>query len=195
MKRWWTRARTGLLAAIVAAAPVLSWAAEHAEGESAGTAWLGLLWKLVNFGILAGMLFYFLRKTVTQGLADRQSNLRQALAEARDAKGAAEAKHREFSDKVARLEEEVKAIQEEFRAEGERQRERILRDAHAAAENIRSQAETAGANEVKRVTDELRAELADVAVRIAEDILNQAYTAQDQKKAVQETIDNIERVH
>lgn len=194
MKRWWTRTSSILAGVAALLLPALACAAEHGEAE-AGNPWMSLLFKFVNFGILAGALFYFLRKTVSQGLVDRQEKVRLALAEARDAKAAAEAKYREYNEKVARLEEEVKAIHEEFRAEGERQRERIVREAHAAAENIRKQAESAGTNEVKRATDELRGELADMAVRLAEEILTQAYTAQDQKKAVQETIENIEGVH
>jgi F-type H+-transporting ATPase subunit b len=193
MMVWWKRALPVLSAAAALAAPVLARAAEH--GDAGGSPWLSLLWKFVNFAILGGILFYFLRKSVSQGLSDRQTKLRDALAEAREAKSAADAKYREYADRVARVEEEVKAIHEEFRVEAERQRERILRDAQAAAENIRRQAEAAGASEVKRVTDELRSELAEVAVKMAEELVSQAYTAQDQKKAVQETIENIERVH
>ena len=176
-------------------APTVLRAAEEGGEHEAGNPWLGLVWKFVNFGILAGGLFYVLRKTVAQALVDRQEAVRRALQEAKDAKDAAEAKYQEYKDKVARLDEESRTIHESFRTEGERQRDRIVREAEAQAASIRQQAEVAGSNEVKRATDELRAELADMAVRLAEEILTKAYTAEDQKKAVQQTIENFERIH
>jgi F0F1-type ATP synthase membrane subunit b/b' len=43
--------------------------------------------------------------------------------------------------------------------------------------------------------DELRAEVADLAVQLAEEMLAEAYTPEDQKKAVQQTIQDVERPH
>ena len=156
---------------------------------------MGLLFKFVNFAILAAILFKALKKTVTQGLADRSESIRKELHEARQAKEAAEAKYREYKSKVSGLEEEIRRLRDDFRAEGERQKERILQEAAAAAASVSRQAEAAGANEVKKAKDELRLELADLSLRLAEEILSKAYTAADQKKAVEQTIQNVERVH
>jgi F-type H+-transporting ATPase subunit b len=197
MNSLWKAARRALVATTATLLPVLVLVAESAEAAEAdaGNPWVGLLWKFVNFAILAGALFYFLRKPISQALVDRHEGVKQALAEAREAKAAAEAKYREYTAKVTNLEEEVRAIEEEFRAEAERQKLKVIRDAEASAEYIRRQAETAGANEVKRVTDELRAEFSDLALRIAQELVEKAYTAEDQKKAVDDTIAKIERVH
>jgi F-type H+-transporting ATPase subunit b len=115
--------------------------------------------------------------------------------EARQAKEAAEKKYREYKDKVSRLEEEIRQMRDDFLAEGERQKERILREAADAAASVTRQAEAAGANEVKKAKDELRLDMAELSIRLAEEILAKAYTADDQKKAVAQTIQNVERVH
>jgi F-type H+-transporting ATPase subunit b len=151
--------------------------------------------KFINFAVLAGILFYFLRKPVSQGLADRRESIRKELEEALQAKEAAQAKYREYQARVANLEAEVRQLQADFKAEGERQQARIVADAEKAAQTIRRQAEAAADTEVKRASDELRAEAADLAVRLAEQILAKAYTSEDQKKAVALTIQNIEGVH
>ena len=165
-----------------------------AEGAGSSPVY-DLLLKFVNFGILAGILFYFLRKPVSQSLADRREDIRRELEDARQAKDAAEAKLKEYQERVSNLEQDVRRIQEDFRAEGQRQRERIVAEAVNAVEAMRRQTETAGANEVKRALDELRAEAADLAVQLAEEMLAKAYTAEDQRKAVKLTIENIEKVH
>lgn len=181
----------GLLAAGLALAPALAWAAEG--GGRSPT--FDLVMKFVNFFILAGVLFYFLRKPVAQGLVDRRTSIKKELDEALKAKGAAEAKYEEYKAKVANLSAEIRQLQADFKAEGERQRARILADAEKAAETIRRQAEAAATNEAKRAADELRTEVAELAVRLAGEVLSKAYTPEDQKKAVDLTIQNIARVH
>ncbi|MHB8763904.1 MAG: ATP synthase F0 subunit B [Deferrisomatales bacterium] len=184
-----------LPAAVVAGlvlAPVLALAAGGGTGRSPT---YDLAMKFLNFGILAAILFFALRKMVSQGLADRREDIRRSLEDAQKAKDAAEAKYREYQDRVANLDDEIRRIQEDFRADGERQRARILEDAKQAAESIRRHAEQAASNEVKRARDELRADAGELAVRLAEGLLAKAYTAADQKKAVDVTIQNVGRLH
>jgi len=195
MRRLLRRAWAPLLTTLLTLTPALLWASE-AAGEGAGRSPVyDLAMKFVNFGILAGILFYFLRKPVSQGLADRREAIKKELEEALRAKEAAEAKYQEYQAKVANLEAEIKKLQADFKAEGERQQERIIADAEKASQTIRRQAEAAADTEAKRAADELRAEVADLAVQLAQQILAKAYTAEDQKKAVELTIQNIERVH
>ena len=190
------RLRSRLLTAssqamLLALAPSLAWASE-AAGEAAGSPWFDLLMKFLNFGILAGILFYFLRKPASQSLADRRQNIRNELEEARKAKQDAEAKYQEVKRRLASLEEEVRKIGEDFRAEGARQRERIVEEGTQAAESVRQQAQAAGVNEVKRAVDELRSEAADLAIQLAAEKLARAYTIEDQKKALHLTTQRIE---
>jgi F-type H+-transporting ATPase subunit b len=184
---------SAMLLATCALSPAVAWASA-AGGEGASPIY-NLIMKFVNFGILAGILFYFLRKPVSQSLADRREDIKRQLDEAREAKEAAEAKYQEYKGRVANLEQEIRQIQEDFRAEGDRLRARIVEDSRQAAEGIRRQAEAAGASEVRRAIDDLRAEVGDLAVQVAAEMLAKAYTAADQKKAVQDAIENVERAH
>ncbi len=183
-----------LAAVAVVLVPVLVGASEGG-GEPGRSPLYNLIMKFVNFGILAGGLYYFLRKPAAAALANRQETVRKALEDARKAQEAAEAKYREYQQKVAALDAEVEQIRADFKAEGERQHERILAEAAQAAESLRAQAERAAENEVKRARDELRTRAAELAVQLAEEILAKAYTEDDQKKAVRLTIQNIEGLH
>ena len=198
MRSMLKRIGADLAVSLLLLAPTLAVAEEatHGGGHGGGPLdWKGLLLKTVNFAILLAILFKFLRKPVGQGLQDRSEGVRRELEEARAATEAAEAKYQEYKQKVSRLEEEIRALRDEFRAEGERQKERILREGQEAAAAVARNAEAAGANEVKKAKDELRVEAAELAVRLAEEILSRAYTAEDQKKAVRQTIQNVERLH
>ncbi len=184
--------RSTLITLSVCLVPALAWAAEHGGGRSP---WVDLGLKFVNFGILMAILFFALRKTVPQALADRRDNIRRALEEARRAKDAAEAKLREYKERVAHLEDEIARLKADFKAEGERQHERILEDARRAAESIQRQAENTARSELKRARDQLKADAAELAVHLAEEIIRKVYTVEDQKKAVASTVQRIEGLH
>lgn len=184
--------KTAFTTACLLALPAL---ASAAAGGSGRDPWTDLGLKFVNFAILVGMLFYFLRKPVRQALADRHENVRKALEDARKAKEEAEAKVLEYRQRVANLEREISDIRDQVRAEAERQKDQIMAEAQNAADSIRRQAEAAGTNEVKRAQDILRGEVVDLAMQLAQEILAKGYSAQDQKKAVQRTIENVEGIH
>lgn len=184
-----------LVPALVTAGLFLLPALALASEEAGGNPWYDLVMKFVNFGILAGILFYFLRKPVSQALSDRSADIRRELEEARQAKEDAEARYQEYKEKVANLEQEILRIRADFKEEGEKQRQRVLDEATAAVESIRKQAEATGDNEVKRAQQQLRDEVAELAVELAEKLIAKAYTPEDQKKALAQTIDRVERIH
>jgi len=187
------RTSATITTALLLALPSLSLAS--AGGESGRDPWVSLGLKFVNFAILAGMLFYFLRKPVRQALADRHEGIRKALEDARKAKEEAEAKTSEYRQRVANLQQEIDQLREQIQVEAERQKELIIEDARVAAEGIRRQAEAAGTTEIKRAQDTLRAEVVELAMRLAQELLAKGYSSADQEKAVQLTIENVEGIH
>ena len=55
---------------------------EHAAEEEHHSVWAGLLWPTVNFAILFGGLWYFLKEPFTTYLRDRHAAIRKDLVEA-----------------------------------------------------------------------------------------------------------------
>ncbi len=146
------RAFGRLLALAVLAAPAVA-AASEAAGEAAGNPWYDLIMKFVNFAILVGMLFYFLRKPVTPG-AGRPPRHRQARARG-GPQGQGDTRRRSTGS-TARGGEPGGGDPPHpgglpgrgGASEGPDRR----RGARRRAESIRAHAEAAGANEVKRAT-------------------------------------------
>lgn len=179
--------------AVLALLPALA----HASGGAAQASnpWMDIVFKFINFAGLLAILYYALRKSVPQALRDRRESVARELTAALEAKEAAEAKLADYQKRVADLESEAAQLRKDFNAEGELQKAAIIRDAEAAAENIRKNAAAAGEREARRITDELRSEAVRQALALAEEILKKSYSAADQKKAMEETIKKIEGLH
>ena len=179
-------------ALIALAAPAVALAS---GGAAPANPWLDIVYKFINFAGLIAILYYALRKTIPAALKDRRDTIARELTAALEAKDAAEAKLTEFQKKVADLEAETARLREEFKSEGEAQKAAILRDAEAAADSIKKNAAAAGEREVRRISEELRSEAVRQALALAEEILKKSYSAEDQKRALEQTIKKIEGLH
>lgn len=165
-----------------------------AEAHEA-TPWLDVVLKTVNFAVLIGILYWALKGMIPQALKDRRDGIATELKEAKQAKVDAEGKLADYQQRVANLEAEIAKLKDDFKAEGEVQKKRILEEATQAVATIHKNAEAAGARETKRATEELRGEAVKLALETAEQILAKAYGAEDQKKALEQTIEKIEGLH
>ena len=131
-----------------------------------------LLWQVLNFLILAGVLGWLIAKQGGSALKARSKGISEGLEAGEKAKAAADARAREVQAKLANLEQEVSALRTSAREEREREAERIRRDTQKEIARIHFQAEqeieAAGKQarlEVQRATARLAIELAESKVR------------------------------
>lgn len=153
------------------------------------------LYRCLNFALLAGLLAFFLAKPIRQGLAGRREGIEKALQDAAAARAEAETRFAEYDAKLSRAAVEIAEISAAIRREGEVERERILANARAMAEKIKAEAERAADNEVARARAELRREAARLAVTLAEELLNQQFTAADHERLVSEYLQKVGELH
>src|SRR5207248_11241864 len=85
------------------------------------------LWKFINLAIFVSALVYILTRKVKLGEAfkTRRETIKQELARAQKERDAAIAKLKEVEERLARLDNEVVAIQEQSKREAAEERERI----------------------------------------------------------------------
>ncbi len=165
-------------------------------GHAGGNAVLkDFLYRCFNFALMVGLLVYFVTKPIRKGLKDRTEEIQKTLAEAQAAKEAAEAKHREYSDKLAKATEEIAGITEAIRREGEVERDKILLAAKELAAKIEKEADNKASGVVAKARIELREEAARLAVELAKDLLKQQVTAEDQKRLVDEYMQKVGELH
>jgi F-type H+-transporting ATPase subunit b len=175
--------------------PVVAMASEGGGHADSGAILKDFLYRCFNFALMVGLLAYFVTKPIRKGLRDRRTEIEKTLADAQAAREAAEAKYREYSDKLAKATEEIAGITEAIRREGELERDKILTAASELAVKIDREADNKAAGMVTKARAELRAEAARLAVELAEELLKKQVSADDQKRLVDEYMQKVGELH
>lgn len=181
--------------ALLLLVPAIAFAAGdggHAEGNAVVK---DFLYRCFNFALMVGLLAYFVTKPIRKGLKERTEEIRKTLADAQAAKEAAEARQREYRDKLAKATEEIAGITEAIRREGELEREKILAAAKEMAEKIEKEATNKASGVVDKARSELREEAARLAVELAENLLKKQINTDDQKRLVDEYMQKVGELH
>jgi F-type H+-transporting ATPase subunit b len=171
----WCGVRIGLAGLVVAALPLISFAAEAEKEHTPGIVNLDftLLLQAINFSILAFVLYRFLFKPLTAFMDKRAEGIRQSLEEAKRAR-----------DEVVRArgeyEESLKAARQEAVALRQRMDRGVSR---------RSEIE----QEVRRAKTALRQEAVTLSLAAAERLLERSLTDEDHRRIAEQTIQELGR--
>ena len=184
---------TAVLWLLLAALWLLPAAAGAAGGEDHGNPWWDLLWKTVNFAILVGLLYFFLRKPVGRALRGAAQRARQALSDSRESAEVTSQRLEDQRKNIANLHLELERLKEDARAETAAEAERLKRDAESLAERLKLQVQQQVEQAGNQALETLRGELADGAVNAAEVLIRERMDNAAQKRLVQEHIDGLER--
>ena len=164
---------------------------EHAtEGEHEGM-WAALLWPTVNFIILFGGLWYFLKQPLVTYLRDRHGAIRKDLVEAAEIKSAAAAQLAEIDRKLHALPGEIEALRKRGAEEISAEEMRIAALATAERERLLEQTRREIGLQVRLAKRELVDHAADLAVQMAGDRIQQQLTPQDQDRLVDRYLENV----
>jgi F-type H+-transporting ATPase subunit b len=147
-----------------------------------------LAWRIANFTILIIILHVALTRRAVTFFSDRKKAIQEALDEAVKARQEAEKKYEQVGVMLKKAKEEIEEIHSSFTTEGQRERERIIKNAEREADKIKKQAEHTAVQEVKKARFALRAEAVDLAVSMAESLLTKNIKPEDQKKITQDFI-------
>lgn len=186
-------------AVLPAAASVLfaaaAFAAEgEAHGGGAGVPWGEIVKQAVNFAILAGALVFLLRKPVSSFLKERSELLRKSIDDAAKARAEAARKLAAVEERTAQLADEIAQMTAKMESEGKAEAQSLHETATAEIARIRSQAEFAAEQEVKKARQELQQEASALSARAAEDLVRKTLSPEDQERLVRENIAKIEGV-
>ncbi len=139
---------------------------EKHEGESGGNM---MMWKWLNFGILAAGLGYLMSKNLGPFLAERSAGIREALAAGENAKIAAEARAMAVQVKLDGLAGTVDALKAEAKSEREHEAVRLRRETELELARISQHA----AMEIESASKLARLELQRHAAKLAIDLATQ----------------------
>ena len=166
--------------------PALSLATDgeaHGEREWDQT---GLIASFVNFFVLVAVFVHLFRKKVGTFLKERKASVEQALTEAARMKADAEAKHKEYSTRLAQLDQELGQIKRDMIAAGIKERDRIVAEAEHKASRMRREAEFIVEQHVKQLRSDLTRETVEAAIQSAEALLLNTTTSYDHQRIAQD---------
>jgi len=171
---------------LLGAGASLAFASGEAHHVEDGVLLKDFLYRVLNFGLMVGLLVYFVSKPLKNALKARRDGIEQDLKLSEDAATAAETKYAEYDVKLTQAETEIDAIKVAIKEEAEKEKKRIIAEAHEMAEKIKVDAEKTAANEIAKARLTLQQDAAAMAVKIAEDVLKKAVNKEDQSRLVEE---------
>lgn len=127
--------------------------------------------KLFNFIVFAGGLFFMLKGVLSAAFKARTQEVEERLTQAEKDKAAGEAQIRELEARMAGLQGELDELLSRAQADAEAEKARILEGARQEAAQVVAQARQDIAAQQRLAEQELKALVADLAVKAAEDRL------------------------
>ncbi|OCC15788.1 ATP synthase F0 sector subunit b [Dissulfuribacter thermophilus] len=172
--------------------------AHHAEGGAHGEHHglthqqiMNFIWHTLNFALLVVILVKFLKAPIANALKSRTEDIEKAFAELEEKKKEAERKYAEYEKKLSTMDKEAERILSSFIQQGEAEKQKIIEQARQSAERIKAQAELYVQQELQKARHELQREVAEIAVKMAEDIIRKNLNEQDHHRLISEYLEKV----
>jgi F-type H+-transporting ATPase subunit b len=150
------------------------------------------IWTIVTFLLLLVAFNKLAWQPLKATLAARESSIRQALDDARQAKEELARLQGESARMLAETRVEADAILSRTREDANRFRDELKQKAQAEAANVVKNAQRQIELETARAVQQIRTEAADMSVAIASKILQRNVSKEDNERLIEETFRQIE---
>ena len=167
--------------------PVGAFASEGHEAPR----WGDFGWRVLNFVIFAGILWYFVGGLAKRFFKNRRETIGGALDSLEERRARAREQLAAVESRIARLNEEREAILAESRKQAESLKAGIVDEAHRQAAQIVEQARMTAENEGRTVLAEVRAVIADEIVDAAEKALSSKLNAEAHDKLIANSLKKV----
>ena len=167
-----------------------AWAATSGAEHHAPTI-SQLFFPLINFLIFVFLIKRFVVPLIQGHLKSRREEILTAVREAEEGKKRAEATIQDYQERLAGINKEVQEIRESLRAEGEREKTKMLSEAEGMSSKIREDAQFLSEQEVKLAQQKVREEMAEKAQATATELLRRHLSSADQGRLVDDFLEGI----
>lgn len=147
---------------------------------------MSMLWRVINFAVLAGVMYKFLAKPLGNFLKGRREEIIKSLEEAKRNKEEAEARYRELSERLQNRDQEFAKIRETAAENAEKMRERMIAETREKAIELEEKAKASIEQELNQAREDLKRQAADLAVKLAEGKLSREITVDDHRRFMDE---------
>ncbi len=177
-----------ILGVFIAAAVFASEGGQVAEEYTFMADWLP---RLANFAILAGVLFYFLRKPVRDMFRNRSAEIAKAMQESKDARERAMAALADMERKAREMDAETRTMIVDAQVRGEKDKQALVEEGRKLVRDIQEQVKIGVDIEVQKAKADLAIEASRLAVDLAEGKIKDTITGQDHARIVKDYIASV----
>jgi F-type H+-transporting ATPase subunit b len=150
-----------------------------------------IVWTIVSFVLFAAVLGKYAWKPIIKALTEREDKIRTAIEQAERARAEAAQLLKKNEETMVRADQEYQRVIRESRAVAEKIKEEMLATARQQAQQELQRATEEIQRNVAVARHQLRTEVADLAVKAAEKILDETLDEQRQKKLVNSFLDQL----
>ena len=170
-------------------------ASEAAHGGVTPEKMSELLWRTVNFVVFAAILIYLLAKPAKKFFAQRSQDVANNLEEMAARQAEFEAAVAAAEARLAEVAKEREKVIQQFMAEGEMEKAKILDKANLVAARIKEMAAFTIEQETKKAAQSLKEEVVGLATQMATDMIKEKATYADQQGLVEEYLKKVVETH
>lgn len=168
--------------------------AESGEAEAhEGGGLIEVVARVINFGVLAGLILYVARAPVGKYLVDRRDQIRGDLVRAAQMRKEANEQLDEIERRLAALPGELEALKTQGAEEIASEEARIAQAAATERERLLTQTRRELELQVRIARDELRQRAAELATDVARSRIEATMTAADQARLMDRYLQQLDR--
>jgi F-type H+-transporting ATPase subunit b len=194
--RWLGAAFWGLGASLLLAGVAAASEAAHGGGHGISAEKIQeLIWRTANFVVFAAILIKLVAKPAKNFFAQRSQDVATTLEEAQAKLAAAEAAVKAAETRLAEVAQERQKVIQQFVAEGEMEKAKILDKANLVAARIKDMAVFTIEQETKKAAQGLKEEVVGLATQMATDMIKEKATYADQQGLVEEYLKKVVETH
>jgi F-type H+-transporting ATPase subunit b len=175
-------------------APTVALAAEQAHG---GGGLISVDWSLavqmVNFLFLLAILYRFLYKPLLAKMEERTVAIKNSLEAAEAARAEAARQQEENAGRLRAAYAEAQAIRAAALKEAGEEQRKLVETARREAQQLVESAKAQMESDVRRAREELRREVSDIAIGVAEKLIRKSLRDEDHRRIVEDSIARIGR--
>jgi F-type H+-transporting ATPase subunit b len=146
------------------------------------------IWTILTFLVLLALLAKFAWKPLLQALESRQESIRKSLDDADHAKRELEQLQRQSEKIIQEARVTAESIVEKSRSDAEKVRDDLKIKAKEEAENILRNAQRQIEVQTRQALQDIRNEVADMAVLIASKVLERNVTKEDNQRLIDDAL-------
>jgi F-type H+-transporting ATPase subunit b len=187
--------RIGAAFAGLGAVLLLAGVAAASEGGITAEKMQDLLWRTVNFVVFAAILIKLVAKPAKNFFAQRTQDVATNLEEMAAKQAEFEAAVAAAEARLAAVAKERQSVIQQFIAEGEMEKAKILDKANLVAARIKEMAAFTIDQETKKAAQSLKEEVVGLATQMATDMIKEKATYADQQGLVEEYLKKVVETH